>query len=69
MFTLDYLDVYCSCKVLLAFLESSVSEVKDLAEPELQPLMDRGVLKAPEMRIGWLKKEVEAFLQHQVCEC
>ncbi|THU64660.1 hypothetical protein C4D60_Mb01t28800 [Musa balbisiana] len=53
------------CKVLLAFLESSVSEVKDLAKPELQPLMDRGVLKAPEMRIGWLKKEVEAFLQHQ----
>ncbi|URD72028.1 Pumilio [Musa troglodytarum] len=37
-----------SCKVLLAFLESSVSEVKDLAKPELQPLMDHGVLKAPE---------------------
>lgn len=51
MFTLDYLDVYCSCKVLLAFLESSVSEVKDLAKPELQPLMDRGVLKAPENRL------------------
>ncbi|XP_064949655.1 pumilio homolog 24-like isoform X1 [Musa acuminata AAA Group] len=40
-----------SCKVLLAFLESSISEVKDLAKPELQPLMDRGVLKAPENRL------------------
>ncbi|CAL9192545.1 unnamed protein product [Musa hybrid cultivar] len=40
-----------SCKVLLAFLESSVSEVKDLAKPELQPLMDRGVLKALENRL------------------
>ncbi|CAL9074439.1 unnamed protein product [Musa textilis] len=40
-----------SCKVLLAFLESSVSEVKDLAKPELQPLMDHGVLKAPENRL------------------
>ncbi|XP_065043375.1 pumilio homolog 24-like isoform X2 [Musa acuminata AAA Group] len=40
-----------SCKVLLAFLESSVSEVKDLAKPELQPLMDRGVLKSPENRL------------------
>ncbi|CAL9192571.1 unnamed protein product [Musa hybrid cultivar] len=31
----DFLDVYCSCKVLLAFLESSVSDVKDLAKAEL----------------------------------
>ncbi|CAL9095297.1 unnamed protein product [Musa acuminata var. zebrina] len=45
-----------SCKVLLAFLESSVSEV-NLAKPELQPLMDCCVLKTPE------NKEDEG------CEC
>ncbi|WOL11133.1 hypothetical protein Cni_G19894 [Canna indica] len=44
-----------SCKVLLAFLESSVSEVKDLAKHELQLLMDRGVLKAPESK--FIEKE------------
>ncbi|XP_058076166.1 pumilio homolog 24 isoform X1 [Magnolia sinica] len=39
-----------SCKVVSAFLESSDSMVRDLAKRELQPLIDRGVLKAPETK-------------------
>ncbi|WJX96208.1 hypothetical protein P8452_77443 [Trifolium repens] len=34
-----------SCKVISAFLESSDSKVQKLAEKELQPLIDNGILK------------------------
>ncbi|OEL15665.1 Pumilio-like protein 24 [Dichanthelium oligosanthes] len=37
-----------SSKVVAAFLESPSSEVRDLAKPELQPLVDTGVLKVPD---------------------
>ncbi|XP_006651985.1 pumilio homolog 24 [Oryza brachyantha] len=37
-----------SSKVVAAFLESPDSKVKDLAKSELQPLIDRGILKIPE---------------------
>ncbi|KAL5217071.1 hypothetical protein ABZP36_017755 [Zizania latifolia] len=37
-----------SSKVAAAFLESSDSKVRKLAEPELQPLIDRGILKIPD---------------------
>lgn len=37
-----------SCKVVSAFLESKDSTVKNISMPELQPLIDRGVLKAPD---------------------
>lgn len=38
----------CSGKVISAFLESSDSKVRELAKKELQPLIDRGILKIPE---------------------
>ncbi|OVA18708.1 Pumilio RNA-binding repeat [Macleaya cordata] len=41
-----------SSKVVCAFLESSDSEVQDLAKPELQPLIDSGVLKMPESKLS-----------------
>lgn len=34
--------------MVAAFLESPSSEVKDLAKPELQPLVDAGTLKVPD---------------------
>lgn len=40
-----------SSKILHAFLQSSVSAIQDLAKPELQLLMDCGVLKAPESKL------------------
>ncbi|CAN6308609.1 unnamed protein product [Urochloa humidicola] len=39
-----------SSKVVAAFLESPSSEVKDLAKPELQPLIDTGILKVPDQK-------------------
>lgn len=39
-----------SAKILHAFLQSSVSAIQDFAKPELQLLMDREVLKAPESK-------------------
>lgn len=38
----------CSCKVVSAFLESSDSDVRELARKELQPMLDSGALKLPE---------------------
>ncbi|KAJ0035556.1 hypothetical protein Pint_24442 [Pistacia integerrima] len=38
------------CKVVSAFLESSDSKVRELAKKELQPLLDRGILKIPEAK-------------------
>ncbi|KAG6502897.1 hypothetical protein ZIOFF_035186 [Zingiber officinale] len=40
-----------SSKILHAFLQSSVSSIQDLAKPELQLLMDRDVLKAPDSKL------------------
>ncbi|KAG6506281.1 hypothetical protein ZIOFF_031604 [Zingiber officinale] len=40
-----------SSKILHAFLQSSVSAIQDLAKPELQLLMDRDVLKAPDSKL------------------
>uniref|UniRef100_A0A0E0D937 PUM-HD domain-containing protein n=1 Tax=Oryza meridionalis TaxID=40149 RepID=A0A0E0D937_9ORYZ len=37
-----------SSKVVAAFLESPDSKVRDLAKAELQPLVDRGILKIPD---------------------
>ncbi|KAF0912311.1 hypothetical protein E2562_013991 [Oryza meyeriana var. granulata] len=37
-----------SSKVITAFLESPDSKVRDLAKSELQPLIDRGILKIPD---------------------
>ncbi|XP_008810199.2 pumilio homolog 24 [Phoenix dactylifera] len=37
-----------SCKVVTAFLESSDTKVKDMVKSEMQPLIDRDVLKVPE---------------------
>ncbi|XP_057957672.1 pumilio homolog 24 [Malania oleifera] len=39
-----------SCKVVGAFLESSDKVVRQLAKGELQPLMDNGILKVPEIK-------------------
>ncbi|XP_031277171.1 pumilio homolog 24 [Pistacia vera] len=39
-----------SCKVVSAFLESSDSKVRELAKKELQPLLDRVILKIPEAK-------------------
>ncbi|KAM7485032.1 hypothetical protein LguiA_001041 [Lonicera macranthoides] len=39
-----------SCKVVSAFLESSDSDVRELARNELQPLLDSGALKLPETK-------------------
>ncbi|KAJ0093529.1 hypothetical protein Patl1_24980 [Pistacia atlantica] len=39
-----------SCKVVSAFLESSDSKVRELVKKELQPLLDRGILKIPEAK-------------------
>ncbi|CAL9192543.1 unnamed protein product [Musa hybrid cultivar] len=69
--THTYIDKY-KCKkykcVLLAFLESSVSDVKDLAKPELQPLMDLSVLKTPENRVHLLTfhQHVYQLKQHTI---
>ncbi|XP_026435919.1 pumilio homolog 24-like [Papaver somniferum] len=40
-----------SSKVVCAFLESTNPDVQDLAKPELQPLIDSGILKMPEMKL------------------
>lgn len=37
----------CSCKVVSAYLELSDPNVKEMVKSELQPLIDRGVLKRP----------------------
>nr|CAB3497555.1 unnamed protein product [Digitaria exilis] len=37
-----------SSKVVAAFMESPNSEVRDLAKPKLQPLIDSGILKVPD---------------------
>ncbi|WVZ61162.1 hypothetical protein U9M48_011077 [Paspalum notatum var. saurae] len=39
-----------SSKVVTGFLESPSSEVKDLAKPELQQLIDTGILKVPDQK-------------------
>uniref|UniRef100_A0A0D3FQY3 PUM-HD domain-containing protein n=1 Tax=Oryza barthii TaxID=65489 RepID=A0A0D3FQY3_9ORYZ len=39
-----------SSKVVAAFLESPDSKVRDLAKAELQPLVDRGILKIPDYK-------------------
>ncbi|KAJ1292840.1 hypothetical protein BS78_01G020800 [Paspalum vaginatum] len=39
-----------SSKVVAGFLESPSSEVRDLAKPELQPLIDTGILKVPDQK-------------------
>ncbi|KAF7813526.1 pumilio-like protein 24-like [Senna tora] len=36
-----------SCKIISAFMESSDSKVHELVKDELQPLIDRGILKTP----------------------
>ncbi|KAJ4969379.1 hypothetical protein NE237_016080 [Protea cynaroides] len=41
-----------SCKVVCAFLESSDSKVRELAKPELQPLIDGGLLKVPDTKLA-----------------
>ena len=41
----------CSSKVVAGFLESPSKEVKDLAKPELQPLVDAGILKVPDPKV------------------
>ncbi|KAF9622711.1 hypothetical protein IFM89_032891 [Coptis chinensis] len=41
-----------SCKVVAAFLESSDSNVRDMALPELQPLIDGGALKVPVTKVS-----------------
>lgn len=47
-----FLDISgCSSKVVAAFLESPSKEVKDLAKPELQPLVDAGILKVPDPKV------------------
>ncbi|KAI3978805.1 hypothetical protein MKX01_015980, partial [Papaver californicum] len=40
-----------SSKVVCAFLESPNPDVQDLAKPELQPLVDSGILKMPETKL------------------
>ncbi|CAD6207482.1 unnamed protein product [Miscanthus lutarioriparius] len=40
-----------SSKVVAGFLESPSKEVKDLAKPELQPLVDAGILKVPDPKV------------------
>lgn len=40
-----------SSKVVASFLESPSTEVKDLAKPELQPLVDAGILKVPDPKV------------------
>lgn len=40
-----------SSKVVAGFLESPSTEVKDLAKPELQPLVDAGILKVPDPKV------------------
>lgn len=40
-----------SSKVVCAFLESTNPDVQDLAKPELQPLIDSGILKMPETKL------------------
>jgi len=37
--------------VVAGFLESPRKEVKDLAKPELQPLVDAGILKVPDPKV------------------
>jgi len=37
----------CSCKIVSAFLESPDLKVQKLVKKELQPLIDRGILKNP----------------------
>lgn len=44
-FGFDFLIFLFSSKVVAAFLESPDSKVRDLAKAELQPLVDRGILK------------------------
>lgn len=39
-----------SSKVICAFLESSDAKISKLAKEELQPLIDRGILKLPEKK-------------------
>jgi pumilio family protein 6 len=41
---------FCSSKVICAFLESSDAKISKLAKEELQPLIDRGILKLPEKK-------------------
>ncbi|XP_010259453.1 PREDICTED: pumilio homolog 24 isoform X2 [Nelumbo nucifera] len=41
-----------SCKVISAFLESSNLKTRDLAKLELQALIDGGILKVPESKLG-----------------
>jgi pumilio family protein 6 len=41
---------FCSSKVICAFLESSDAMVSKLAKEELQPLINRGILKLPEKK-------------------
>ncbi|KAK9146995.1 hypothetical protein Sjap_006898 [Stephania japonica] len=40
-----------SCKVISAFMESSDSKVLELTKKELQPLIERGILKLPENKL------------------
>lgn len=40
---------FCSSKVISAFLETSDPAVSGLAKKELQPLIDSGVLRLPEI--------------------
>jgi len=55
----------CSCKVISSFLELSDSKVQKLAEKELQPSIDNGILKnaGPEnkqpnsFRLCYMEKE------------
>lgn len=46
-FLICVFDGGCSCKVVSAYLELSDPNVKEMVKSELQPLIDRGVLKRP----------------------
>lgn len=49
LFFLRLLLCDCSCRVVSAYLASSDSHVNKLAKKELQPLIDAGTLKVPEV--------------------
>ena len=55
-FTCSELLGQCSSKVIVAYLESPDSKVKDLAKSELQPLIDSGILKIPDHKAAEKKK-------------